>query len=131
MQSLTDAEQILGVVKPHTHEVQQALLLRDQMASPNDNRFKHLGEAETLAVMTARFSDSVLMTDDRGARDIARAHGIDVASTWRLLHLICRAGLATESEVLAFLKDLRSRGAPVLNSVSALRSWMADMLNGM
>jgi hypothetical protein len=77
--------------------------------------------------MSARFSDSVFLTDDRRASDLARAQNIDVASTWRLLYLICLAGLATEMEILGFLRDLRDRGAPVLNGVSALRSWMDSL----
>lgn len=128
LQSLVQAEQILGTpLTPAGDEVSNAFSFRDQMAAPGDDRFKHLGEAETLAIMASRFRDSVFLTDDRSARDLAHSLGFDVASTWKLLYLVRRAGLATEIEVLGFLKDLRSRGAPVLNGVSAFRSWMEDM----
>jgi predicted nucleic acid-binding protein len=128
LQALSQAENILGApIRPTGDEVSNTFALRDQMASPGDDRYKHLGEAETMAIMSSRFSDSVFLTDDRRARDLARALGIEVASTWKLLSLICRTGLATEMEILDFLKDLRHRGAPVLNGISALRSWVASM----
>jgi len=125
LQSLSQAEQILGkAIKPVGNESLEALKLRQQMAAPNDPRYRHMGEAETIAIMSSRFSDAVLMTDDRHATEIAKAQGLRVASTWKLLYLVCAAGLATEMEVLGFLKDLRHRGAPVLGSISELRSWM-------
>jgi predicted nucleic acid-binding protein len=128
LQSLSQAEQLLGTpIAAIGDEMSQAFTLRDQMAAPGDNRYKHLGEAETLAIMTSRFQNSVFLTDDRRARDIAQALDIDVASTWRLLYLACRAEYADEIEIMDFLKQLRHRGAPVINGVSTFRSWMEMM----
>ena len=101
---------------------------RDQLAKPNDGRYEHMGEAETLAVMTSRFPESILATDDRGAASLARAHSIEVLSTWRLLREICVKEIVSELDILAYLKKLRPRGAPVLRGISDLRAWIRSIV---
>jgi hypothetical protein len=45
------------------------------LASPGDPRSKHLGEAESIYAMESKLAESVLVTDDRAAGDLARKRG--------------------------------------------------------
>ncbi len=70
---------------PDQAELQDARVLRDQLASPGDPPTKHFGEAETIAITVRRQLDCVFMTDDKEAKRLASSHGVRTADTWRLL----------------------------------------------
>jgi hypothetical protein len=64
--ALNDAGSIFGEpLLPNAVELQDARIMRDQLASPGDSRTAHLGEAETLAIITRRQLVCFFVTDDR------------------------------------------------------------------
>lgn len=81
------AEEIFGSpVIPEPTEHVNARVLRANMADPTDDwPTKHLGEAETIAVVTSRFQGSRFITDDAGAQEFAQAEGIKCYGTGDLL----------------------------------------------
>jgi predicted nucleic acid-binding protein len=67
--------------------------IRIEMLSPGDNRYKNLGEAETLAIMTSRFSaGAVFVSDDGPALRKATSLGVRTCTTYDLIALAARAG---------------------------------------
>lgn len=125
LESIVLAEDFLGdPVSPTKSELQLTRRFRDQLASPQErDSTKHLGEAETLAVMVQRYQFDILVTDDRAARRLAAAHSVEVVTTWALLQMIVRVGLAAPEDVLEYLRLLRPRGAPTIRGVTDLRAW--------
>lgn len=89
-------------------------VLRDRLVSPFDGPRKSLGEAETLAIMHARFRGDILASDDKGAARLAADRqldlGVKVATTADLLRLALRAGKLTQQEHDLYVGSLRSRG---------------------
>lgn len=96
--------------RPNAAELVDTRVLRERMSSPGDHRFAHLGEAETVAVMSRRFSTSYFVTDDGGATVIAIAEGLHVLTTWDLLRALVRAGLIARDQLWADLEVLRKAG---------------------
>lgn len=97
------------------------------MARPGDGSKAHLGEAETVAIMANRFSDCFFVTDDSGAKIVARQQGLRVISTWDLLRACVKAQCLTEDEAwhdIVLLRDLgRGQPAGVYNHTSFL-AWL-------
>ena len=125
LDSIADAEDFLGEpIAPTKAELLQTRVFRDQLASPQErNPKKHLGEAETLAVMVERFGFEILVTDDIGAARLAAKHGVRVVTTLTLLKMVVRVNLAQPADVLDYLRILRPRGAPLIRGVTDLRAW--------
>ncbi|SON59280.1 hypothetical protein MSIMFI_00763 [Mycobacterium simulans] len=125
LESIAAAEGFLGEpVPPTTPELRLTREFRDQLAGPQErNPRKHLGEAETLAVMVQRYGSEILVTDDRSARRLAAEHNIVVVTTLTLLQMVVRVGLAAPEDVLEYLQLLRPRGAPYIRGVTDLRAW--------
>jgi hypothetical protein len=64
--ALEDAGNIFGKpLLPDAAELQDARIMRDQLAGPGDTGTAHLGEAETLAIITRRQLVCFFVTDDR------------------------------------------------------------------
>lgn len=76
---------------PNRAERVDTSALRAQLARPGDESTRHLGEAETFAVMRSRNLSAVFVTDDRDAARLAGSLGIPVYSTGHLLKLMVRA----------------------------------------
>lgn len=67
--ALDDAAEIFGEpLFPDQAELQDVRVLRDQLAGPGDPLSKHLGEAETIAIVVRRQLNCFFVTDDREAR---------------------------------------------------------------
>lgn len=75
---------------PTTAERELTFKLRDDMLRPGDASTKHLGEAETIAIITSRKINAVFVTDDGGARAAALAKSIKVIDTWDLFRAAYR-----------------------------------------
>ncbi|WP_139818495.1 hypothetical protein [Mycobacterium celatum] len=111
-------------VAPTKSELQLTRRFRDQLASPQErDPTKHLGEAETLAVMVQRHQFDIFVTDYRSARRLAARHNVEVVTTLTLLQMVVRVGLAAPEDVLQYLRLLRPRGAPIVRDVTDLRAW--------
>lgn len=87
---------------------------RRELAQPGDHAWQHLGEAETLAIMTRRAIDGFLVTDDQDARRLARRHQVTVISTWDLLRVAVKHSFLDRPTLWGYLQTLRAnrRGGP-------------------
>jgi hypothetical protein len=99
--------------------------LRVSMASPGEPATKHLGEAETVAIISRRRLDGFFLTDDRDAQRLAGHQGIPVVTTWDLLRLAYRTNKITEPVLAGYLRTLKAerRGQPL--GVTDQRSFQA------
>lgn len=99
-------------ILPSPAEILSAKLLRESVAGPGDRTTDHLGEAETVAILTTReeFSGAVFVSDDKDAKRLAGRHSIKVADTWSLLGLALRSAHINEVTHSAFLHTLRAKG---------------------
>jgi hypothetical protein len=66
-------------------EIIDARTLREAMASPGEPATKHLGEAETVAIISARQLDGLFLTDDRDAVSLAHRHHITALRVGRCI----------------------------------------------
>ncbi len=99
LEALKGAPHILGKpLYPMGAEHGETQVLRRRMASPGDSVTKHLGEAETITIITRRGISAVFVTDDQDATREAIAAGIPVASTWAFLRLAVRLSLITSDD---------------------------------
>ena len=71
--------------------------------------------------MVERYGFEILVTDDTGARRLAGEHNVRVVTTFTLLKMVVRVGLAAPEDVLEYLRVLRPRGAPFIRDVTDLR----------
>jgi predicted nucleic acid-binding protein len=102
-------------------------MLRIELAEPGDSKFAHLGEAETLALMTRRQVDGMFVTDDRNAARLADQYGVRVATTWDLLRLAARVKLLDADTLWGYVEILRraGRGRPhEVNSRESFDAWI-------
>lgn len=112
---LAEASEIFGEpLVPDRVEYEDARLLRISMAGPADPLTKHLGEAETIAIISRRNLDGFFLTDDVAAMALAARHGIKVVTTWDLLRLAHKVGKVTKPVLVGYLRTLGSenRGSP-------------------
>jgi predicted nucleic acid-binding protein len=128
LDTIAEADRFLGdPIAPTKTELLQTRAFRDRLAGPLENNpKKHLGEAETLSIMAERFRFDLLVTDDTGAHRLAAEHNIRTVTTFTLLKMAVRVGLATPVDVFDHLRDLRPRGAPHLDYVSQVIPWAND-----
>lgn len=112
---MTQAANIFGQpLFPDNAELVDTQTLRDSMASPGDPATQHLGEAETVAIMSRRRIDGYFLTDDRDAQALAAHNGIRVVTTWDLLRLAYRTNKLTQPVLAGYLSTLKGehRGQP-------------------
>jgi predicted nucleic acid-binding protein len=112
---LVEAESIFGAPwYPEGAEYVDTLALRQELASPGDAARKHLGEAETLAIMVRRNVHGFFVTDDADATRLASRNGVSVVSTWRLLLVAGRLGWVDRDTLWGYVQTLRrlKRGSP-------------------
>ncbi|MBL7497818.1 hypothetical protein I6A84_43960 [Frankia sp. CNm7] len=113
--ALTAVHDIFGAPWfPDATELRETRVLREELASPGDHPHRHLGEAETIAIMLHRRVDGFFVTDDNDAARLAARHGIQVVRTWRLLQLATRFGWIDADTLWGYVQTLRGqrRGAP-------------------
>lgn len=99
---------------PEPAELQDARILRDELAGPGDAGNAHLGEAETLAIIIRRRPVCFFVTDDRDATRLAAKYSVPVVDTWRLLLIAYRASWVDVDTLWGYLQTLRGqrRGTP-------------------
>lgn len=110
---MTAAASIFGEpLLPTAAEHVDIKVLRTQMASPGDPPHQHLGEAETIAIISSRnlAQQSIFVTDDRGAAGFAGREKIQTVTTWDLIRLACRANLLTDQDGWTAAKLLKQEG---------------------
>lgn len=83
---------IESAIIPSPAERTDSALLRSRLAQPGDSERAHLGEAETLAVVSGRRISAIFLTDDHGATSLAKSLDIPVASTLDLLRVAVGSG---------------------------------------
>lgn len=97
---LHNAPAVFGApLYPEGAEHVDTRVIREAMTSPGDGPHKHLGEAETIAIVSRRRIDAVFVTDDRSATEAALKDGIRVITTWQVLKFAYKAGHLTADEV--------------------------------
>mgnify|MGYP000924467291 CR=1 FL=1 len=128
LEALEDAPCFLGKpLYPDGAEHSDIRIIRQDMAVPGDPITAHLGEAETIAIITRRRINAVFVTDDREATRVARAHGITVASTWDILRLAVRLSLITPTDFWNHCLTLNGKGRgwpPCGRSRAEVDSWL-------
>jgi predicted nucleic acid-binding protein len=89
--ALDEAGDIFGEpLFPDQAEHQDVRVLRDELSGPGDRAGRHLGEAETIAIVVRRQLKCFFVTDDGGAARLAAKNGVPVVDTWRLLKVAYR-----------------------------------------
>ncbi len=105
----SSADAVLGEpLFPEGAEHPRIRQLRRQMAAPEDHPDEHLGEAETVTIITARGIKAVLATDDR--RATAMASPVHCMTTWRLLQLMTRKRALDAEEALSVWDAVMAAG---------------------
>jgi predicted nucleic acid-binding protein len=95
---------------PDAAEHQDIRVLRDQLASPGEGPFQHLGEAETIAIITRRRLSCFFVTDDRSAARLAARSGIQIVGTWHLLKIAHRGGWIDADTLWGYVRTLEEQG---------------------
>ncbi|MCU1470450.1 MAG: hypothetical protein JWQ39_1599 [Glaciihabitans sp.] len=106
---LANVHKFLG--EPYTPQTEEELRSVEEawefLREPGDGPEKHLGEAETVAIVTTRDLVAILVTDDTGAMRLAGRHGIPAATTVDLFILAVKARLLDEQTAWDYICDLR------------------------
>lgn len=129
-EDLGQAKNFLGsAILPTQAERIDTGILRAELASPGEPGWMHMGEAETIAVITSRHgSGALFVTDDEGARRLAKSNKIQSVSTWMMLKLAAKRDLIDEAVLLGYVRQLKSAGrsgAPAsLRTVADVRAWV-------
>ncbi len=107
--ALDDADEIFGEpLYPDEAEHQDLRILRDQLAGPGDPPAKHLGEAETIAIVVRRELKCFFVTDDREAARLASRNGVQITGTWGLLRVAHRVGWRDADTLWGYVLTLES-----------------------
>lgn len=115
LEDMAKASAIFGdALYPAGAEYTDTQTIRERMLKPGDTDTDHLGEAETIAIMSRRQMQGFFVTDDRDAAREAKAEGIRVVSTWDILRLFVRVGRMTLNNFHVHAATLvnASRGFP-------------------
>jgi hypothetical protein len=101
--------------------------LRLELSQPGDPAHKHLGEAETLAIMIRRDVDGYFVTDDGDAVRLARTKGVPVVSTWDLLRMAARCQFVDGAALWGYVQTLRVEkrgGPPGVSDRNSFDAWL-------
>lgn len=104
-------------------------MLRDELACPGDRPSKHLGEAETLAIIVRRHFACFFVTDDRDAARLAAKNRIKAVGTWLLLRVAYRQGWLDADTLWGYVQTLgrQRRGAPPgVRDRLSFDKWLSD-----
>jgi predicted nucleic acid-binding protein len=113
---------------PDEAELQDVRVLRDQLAGPGDLPTRHLGEAETLAIIIRRHMSCFFATDDHGAARLATKNRIGVADTWRLLKVANRKGWVDADTFWGYVQTLQGHGRgtpPGVRDRASFNKWLS------
>ncbi|UPK75999.1 hypothetical protein MU582_05005 [Nocardioidaceae bacterium SCSIO 66511] len=116
-----------GPLFPDEAEHRDMLVLRAELAEPGDPKHKHLGEAETLAIMLRRRINGFFVTDDREARRLTAKNGIRAVSTWDLLRVAHKQGWVDSDTLWGYVQTLRTaqRGSPPrVHDRASMEKWL-------
>lgn len=80
----------------------------EYLREPGDGPEKHLGEAETIAVIATRGLPAIVVTDDTGAMRLARKHEVKVATTADLIVLAVKAGFIEAQDAWDCFTELQT-----------------------
>lgn len=103
-------------------EIDAVTMIWDWLRAPGDGPEKHLGEAETLAIIHQRPLDAVIVTDDTGALRAARRLQVPTVTTGALLTLAARVGhisVQRSWDLITALQAQHSRFLPGVASTFA------------
>lgn len=128
LESLSGAGRIFGSpYMPEPAERVDTMQIRTMMSKPGDARHAHLGEAETIAIVSRRQIKAVFVTDDNEAAVYASKQDIQVIGTWDLLRIAYRRKLidldAADGYRLLLERARRAR-PPAVRNRADLRSWL-------
>ncbi|TDC77004.1 hypothetical protein [Actinomadura sp. 7K507] len=101
--------------------------LRERLAKPGDAPHKHLGEAETLAIISCRSLQSIFVTDDTDVPSLAQEHGIKTVTTWDLLRLAGHVKYVDADTLWAYIQTLRDHGRgrpPRVHDRTSFDQWL-------
>lgn len=115
LEDMSKAAAIFGdALYPVGAEFTDMQTIRERMLKPGDIDSDHLGEAETIAIITRRQLKGFFVTDDRDAAREAKGEGIRVVTTWDILRLMMRGRRITVSDFHAHAETLAKakRGCP-------------------
>jgi len=122
--ALDDAGEIFGdPLFPEPAELQDTIIIRNELAGPGDGPYQHLGEAETLAIVTRRRLTCFFATDDAEAARLAAKNKIQTADTWRLLSLAYRQGWLDADTFWGYVQTIRGQGRRGPRGVSDRQSF--------
>jgi predicted nucleic acid-binding protein len=108
--ALGGAREIFGEpLFPDAAEHQDVRVLRDELAGPGDRPSKHLGEAETLAIIVHRRLRCFFVTDDNDAARLASKKGVQVVDTWLLLRVAHRKGWLDADALWGYVQTLQGQ----------------------
>lgn len=109
LDELVEVERFLGDAEEPSTEAEYLAIaeIREELRIPGDSPHKHLGEAETLAIIHTRSLDAHLVTDDTGAIRVARRLEIPVVTTAQLLLLAARVNIITTQGCWDYLSTLQ------------------------
>jgi len=88
-------------------EIEAIGVAREFLREPGDGPERHLGEAETIAIVTMRSLAAIVVTDDTGAMKLARRHGVPVATSSDLMILAVRANVVSPQQAWDYITELR------------------------
>lgn len=127
MQPLLTVGNHLPVLTADAGEIVRTQGLRRLLASPGDKRTKHLGEAETLAIIEVRYARSAkIVTDDDDATRLAKSLGIESVTTLGLLKQGYNSNILTGAQLLTALTTLHRenrKAPPLMTSLGQVRQW--------
>ena len=125
---MTKAPSIFGdPLYPVGAEYTDMQVIRERLMKPGDSSTSHLGEAETIAIITRRRIRGFFVTDDRDAQREAKSAGIQPVTTWEILRLMVRMGRVTVAQFHDHAATLQSLGRgrpPGWPSRDAVEHWL-------
>ncbi len=110
-------------------ELQDTRILRDALAGPgDDDPYKHLGEAETIAIVTRRRLRCFFATDDTGAAQLAASNNVPTADTWHLLKVAHRKRWLDADTLWGYVQTIsaqKRRGPGGVSDRLSFDKWLA------
>lgn len=108
LESMAEARAVFGepLLLQTQKETLDTIAIRTSLAAPGDPDKAHLGEAETIAIITNRQITGFFVTDDLSAARRAREHGVTTYSTWHILRLAVRIQLLDVNEAYDYVREL-------------------------
>ncbi|XKH52049.1 hypothetical protein LG284_08305 [Citricoccus nitrophenolicus] len=117
-------------ITPDLQETLGADGIRRAFAQPGDGPRKHLGEAETLAVIDQRFDPAatLLLTEDKAVVRECHRRGLATAGSKAVLELAATRQTMTWADADALAQNIIAAGRPVLGYPPPIRQPMPQAL---